>query len=174
MMVFAILVALATSLALFFSLGSQPAAAQDKKESSDADAVATDDVTVQACLLCDAIIERFPSTVNFGKVKLNRTKQLDVTVRGLQEGCTAFVCFGGGIGTPSLSGAGASAYSIVNNGCSNVSLNPGDTCKITLAFNPTKRGLYNATLTIPPHENGFTEFQGGNTVELSGKGVKRR
>jgi len=65
-----------------------------------------------------------------------------------------------GLGTPSLISGSGAAYSFINNGCRNEELRPEDTCKITLAFKPTKKGHFNATLTIPSHKNGFTEFPG--------------
>jgi hypothetical protein len=173
-MVMAILAALTTTLATFFSLGVKPAAAQDQK-TSDANAEeASDDVNAELCAgFNNAVIERSPSALNFGKVKKGKSKQLDVTVRGITEGCTGIFEFGGGIGTPTISGAGASSYSILDNGCNNVSLDPQDTCTLTIRFKPTGKGQKTATLTIPAHDNGFTSFQGGNTVSLSGVGVKR-
>jgi hypothetical protein len=172
LMVMAILAALATTLALFLSLGARPAAAQDPK-TSDANAEeAGDDVNPELCgFATDAVIERSPSALNFGKVKKGKSKQLDVTVRGISEGGTLGICFGGSIGTPTISGAGAASYSILNNGCDNVDLNSEDTCRITIRFKPTGKGQKTATLTLPPE--GRTSFQGGNTVSLSGVGVKR-
>jgi hypothetical protein len=151
MTVFVLLAALATSLALLFA-STKPAAAQGE---------ATNGATVEET-----------GDDNLGRVKVNRTKQLDVTVRGVQEGGTAFVPFGGGIDTPTIGGSGAGAFRIVNNGCTNVDLLPQDVCDITIAFRPNHKGGFNATLSIPPKAR--TSFQGGNTVDLSGLGVKKR
>lgn len=173
LMVMAILAALTTTLALFFSSGARPAAAQDQ-EGSEANAEGSDDdANAELCgFATDAVIERSPSALNFGNVKKGQSKQLDVTVRGISEGGTFGICFGGSIGTPTISGAGAGSYSILNNGCDNVDLNSEDTCLITIRFKPTSKGQKTATLNLPPE--GRTSFQGGSTVSLSGKGVVRR
>jgi hypothetical protein len=172
MTVFVLLAALATSLALLFA-STKPAAAQgEATNGATVEETGDDNNSAEACFFCDAIIERSPAVLTFGRVKVNRTKQLDVTVRGVQEGGTAFVPFGGGIDTPTIGGSGAGAFRIVNNGCTNVDLLPQDVCDITIAFRPNHKGGFNATLSIPPKAR--TSFQGGNTVDLSGLGVKKR
>jgi len=162
-----ILAALATSLALLFS-GTKPADAQDKAEGG-----ATANTSPRThCLFCSAIVERTPDRIGFGKTRINRTKVRDVTVRSVQNGGTFPFDFGAGIEPPRISGSGSGAYSIANNGCSNVELFQEETCLITIKFKPPHRGRFEATLTLTPKLR--TEFQGGgNTVDLTGRGVRR-
>jgi hypothetical protein len=173
MTVFVILAALATSLALLF-LSTKPATAQGEATSGTTVKESGDDFEAQLhCFICDAVVERTPAELNFGKVKKNRTKKEDVTVRGIQPGATLGIDFPAGVGTPSISGSDAGVYTITNDGCNNTELDPGEVCLITIAFKPPRRGLFDdATLTIPTQAR--TQFQGGNTVELSGRGVRRR
>lgn len=173
MAIFAVLLAaLATSLALVL-LSTRPAAAQSEATRGAAVEGSDDDVNAEICFgIHDAIIERSPNALNFGTVKKGKSRQLDVTVRGISTGCTGVFEFDGGIGTPTISGAGVGSYSILNNGCNNVDLGPEDSCLITIRFKPTSKGQKTATLNLPPE--GRTSFQGGNTVDLSGKGVKKR
>jgi hypothetical protein len=163
-----ILAALATLLALFVFLGTKPAAAQDKAASG-----ATVNTSPRFhCFACDAIVEREPTELRFGRTRVNRTKLRDVTVRGIQDGATFGIHFGGMVDVPRISGSGSGAYSIANNGCSNQELSPEETCIITIAFKPPQRGRFEATLTIPPKPR--TQFIGGsNTVRLIGRGVRR-
>lgn len=167
MAVLVILATLATSLALLVS-GTKPAGAQDKAAGG-----ATANTSPRLhCFACDAIVERTPTSLGFGRTKINRSKLRDVTVRGVQDGATLGIHFGGGVDVPRISGSGASAYSIANNGCSNQELSPEETCLITIKFKPPHRGRFEATLTIPPKPR--TQFQGGgNTVDLTGRGVRR-
>ena len=173
MTVFVILAALATSLALLF-LSTKPASAQGEATSGTTVKESGNDVSPYLhCFVCDAVVARTPADLNFGKVKKNRTRKKDVEVRGIQLGATLGIDFPAGVGTPSISGADAGVYSITNNGCNNTEIDPGEVCLITIAFQPPRRGLFDdATLTIPTLAR--TVFQGGNTVELSGRGVRRR
>ena len=163
-----VLAVLATLLALFVFSGTKPAGAQDKAAGG---ATANNSPRIH-CFACDAIVERTPTSVGFGRTKINRTKLRDVTVRGIQDGATIGIHFGGMVDVPRISGSGAEAYSIANNGCSNQELSPEETCLITIKFKPPHRGRFEATLTIPPKPR--TVFQGGgNTVDLTGRGVRR-
>jgi hypothetical protein len=172
MTAFVILAALATSLALLF-LSTKPATAQGEATSGTTVKESGDRLEPKThCFICDAIVERTPANLNFGKVKKNRTKRNDVTVRGIQLGATFGIDFPAGVDTPSISGSDAGVYSITNNGCNNAELDPGEVCLITISFKPPRKGLFDdATLTIPTLAR--TQFQGGNTVELSGRGVKK-
>lgn len=167
-----LLAALVTSLALVLS-SPRPAAAQSEATTGAAVEGSEDDVNSELCFgIHDAVIERSPNVLNFGNVRKGKSRQLDVTVRGISTGCTGVFEFSGSIGTPTISGAGVGSYSILNNGCNNVDLGPQDICLITIRFKPTGKGQKTATLNLPPE--GRTSFQGGNTVSLNGKGVVRR
>ena len=68
------------------------------------------------------------------------------------------------VGTPTLTGTGASHYKIAGNGCT-APLAPTDGCEIAVAFAPTSTGLKSAKLNVP--SNGGTAV-----VDLSGRGTQ--
>jgi sugar lactone lactonase YvrE len=70
------------------------------------------------------------------------------------------------IGTVSISGPGASAYSALGDDCMNMTIQPGQTCSVTISFTPHAAGLQSATLTFNDDARG-----GPQTVALRGVGT---
>lgn len=59
-----------------------------------------------------------------------------------------------GVGTIALQGAGASAYRIVDDGCTGAVLAPGKECKVKLAFEPSATGRALARLVASSSDSG--------------------
>lgn len=68
------------------------------------------------------------------------------------------------VGTPALTGTGASAWSVAAGGCSS-SVAVSGRCELTLTLTPAERGAHDATLTVP-----LSTGDGSRTVTLAGVG----
>jgi hypothetical protein len=66
-----------------------------------------------------------------------------------------------------IGGANPGDFSIVSDGCTGASLNPGASCTASLIFEPIRTGARSATLTIAHNASG-----GPAGVSLSGTGSK--
>jgi hypothetical protein len=99
-----------------------------------------------------------PSSLNFGANLNGSSQQLTVTVTNTSNVAAT-------LSASTLTGSGASAYSIGSNVCGG-SVAAMATCAITVSFNPTATGSYSATLTLT--DNAVTSPQ---TVTLAGSGA---
>jgi hypothetical protein len=100
-----------------------------------------------------------PTSHNYGNVSVGANQVISFTVSNTGTGNLV-------VNAPSLTGADASAFSIVS-GQSGFTLGPGATGAIDVRFSPLNEGPKSATLTIPstdPDENPFL-------VSLDGTGV---
>lgn len=71
------------------------------------------------------------------------------------------------IGVVGLTGINASEFVITVDNCSNLTLLPGASCTLTVAFNPTSPGAKTASISIPsddPDENPFTITLTGSAI----------
>ena len=66
-----------------------------------------------------------------------------------------------------LDGPGAAEYRIVNDGCTGMALDTGDTCSVGVVFAPSRAGRMEATLRVESNSAG-----GPLAVQLSGEGVE--
>ena len=69
-----------------------------------------------------------------------------------------------GIISATIGGADASEFSVASESCSGATLNDGDSCEVTVHFDPTSVGAKSATLT-------FTDTTGTADVLLQGNGI---
>lgn len=67
----------------------------------------------------------------------------------------------------SIGGANPGDFTIISDGCTGVSLNPGASCTASLSFEPLRTGGRSATLTIAHNASG-----GSSAVSLNGTGSK--
>ena len=71
------------------------------------------------------------------------------------------------IGRAAISGANAGDFTVAPDGCSNETVNGGETCTLDVTFAPTARGAETATLTLPSNDANSPA-----TVALTGTGIK--
>ncbi len=100
-----------------------------------------------------------PSQVEFGQVDLHfgghPQQSISVTNESLSEQT---------ITSATITGADAASFQIVQDGCTNATLSPANTCNIELQFRPSERGEKNAVLTL-------SDGEGTLEVPLSGTSV---
>ena len=114
----------------------------------------------------DGSLSISPSTYNFGDVVANSdtgTQTFTVTSNG---GAGSIVTFG--TGSFSVTGTGASQFEITTNTCSGT-LSNGDTCSITVTFEPTSQGVFSATLNVSGSDANSASVS--ETAALSGTGA---
>jgi probable HAF family extracellular repeat protein len=110
----------------------------------------------------DPTLSLSTNKLDFGKVSKDTTATQTLTVShgsGIAE-----LPFR--ISNLSISGTESSDYSITSDNCSNVDVNAGSSCTITLQINPPAVGRRNATLTITSNV-----FDSPRTVDLTGIGI---
>jgi serine protease len=83
-----------------------------------------------------------PATSAFGSVLVNGTVSRTVTLTN-----TWF--FPAQAGTATVTGTGATHFSMTGNTCNGASIASGGTCQITLSYTPDVTGAHTATLTVP-------------------------
>ena len=101
-----------------------------------------------------------PSTLDFGPVLVGQTSPAQtVTVTNISSNTTS-------IGQIATAGQDAGSFSVTADTCSNTSLAAGQTCQVSLTFDPsdTTPGIF-AYLSIPSLTSGTT------TVGLTGRGI---
>lgn len=199
LMVMAILTALATTLALFFSLGARPAAAQDEaKDAAQGDVsdyLSDEDVQAlaeaagedpEAVGIVNAKASKNPDSLNFGSVVTNTSKTQFVTVKGDAFGCVdVFVgCIGNFPAKVNSATVSGDDFSKASDTCSGQELDPNETCTIEVRFGPDNEGFHSGSLSISPGSVTIidlpivgtisvpTSFVDGTTVSLSGTGIK--
>lgn len=197
----AILAALATSLALFFSLGARPAAAQDEAIDATQDdlseyGLSSEDIEAlseavqadpEALGLVNPEASKNPDSLNFGSVEVGTSQTQSVTVRADKKGCfdLPFIgCIGNfpvKIDSATVSG---DDFSKASDTCSGQELQQGATCSIGVRFGPDNEGFHSGSLSIAPGSIRIinlpvvgditvpTKFTDGTTVPLSGTGIK--
>ena len=93
-----------------------------------------------------------PSTLNFGAWAVGATSTpLAFTLKN-ESASDSYA-----VGPLSISGVNASDYTIVTNGCAGATLNPGQSCVVTVVFKPGAIGNRNAQLngTLGPNNTAF-------------------
>jgi hypothetical protein len=98
-----------------------------------------------------------PSGLGFGEVQVNDTLSLDLIMNNTTDE---------DIVVDPVTGPSA-PYATPSDGCSNVTLHPGDTCTITVEFAPSSAGTFYDSFQIPTND----PEAGTITVALSGIGV---
>ena len=103
-----------------------------------------------------------PTSIGFGSVALGNVslaKAVKITSTGWNGPLV--------VSSLTLGGTNAADFSIVTDGCTGVSLNPGASCTVKVNFEPLQIGTRSATLSIASNAPG-----GPAAVSLSGTGVK--
>ena len=101
-----------------------------------------------------------PSTYDYGAVTPGQTASHTFTLRNSGGSATGAL-------SVSLSGTGATAFSITSHACTGVALGKGRSCAVTVQFAPTKAGQsYTASLTA----KGKKPAGGSASVTLTGSG----
>lgn len=89
-----------------------------------------------------------PGSVSFGSVNLASSSTQPVTISNPSSATQPL--YPGPAATPAhLTGGNAGDFSIVSDGCSGQTLNPGQSCTIDVGFAPSALGARNARLDIP-------------------------
>jgi hypothetical protein len=103
-----------------------------------------------------------PTSIGFGSVALGNVslaKAVKITSTGWNGPLI--------VSSLTLGGTNADDFSIIVDGCTGVSLNPGASCTVKVNFEPLRIGTRSATLSIATNAPG-----GPAAVSLSGTGVK--
>jgi hypothetical protein len=93
-------------------------------------------------MVYNRVLTLSPTAISFGTKPIGSSMSTTVTVKSTGVDPVA-------ITSPTVS---PTAYSITSSTCTGVTLNPGQTCAITVAFRPTAAGVVKGTLTVP--DNG--------------------
>jgi hypothetical protein len=103
-----------------------------------------------------------PGTIDFGNQPLHVLSQTQTIT--LQDAGTAPLTYG----SVGVTGADPGDFSVSDTSCAAVgTLAPGDTCSITVAFNPTATGARSAVVSVNDNDPG----NGTQTVSVSGTGT---
>ena len=86
-----------------------------------------------------------PNPLDFGIIQPGSLNQLDITISN--QGNLDLI-----IGTIAAANALSTPFSILSESCSNTTLNPTETCAITVEFSPVSAGTFSDSLTIPSND----------------------
>ena len=159
-------IAILAALALFFSLGSRPAAAQDDAIDAAQDdlskyGLSSEDVDAlseaagedpEAVGIVNAKASKNPDSLSFGNVKVGTSTSRFVTVKGEQFGCVDvfFGCIGNFPAKVNSATFSGDDLSKASDTCSGQELDPNETCTIEVRFGPDNEGFHSGQLNISP------------------------
>ena len=118
-------------------------------------------MTLNGTGVATPVINLTPGAIGFGSVTLGNAtsgRVLKITSTGTAPLVVSSLTVGG---------ANPGDFSIVADGCTGVSLNPGTSCTAYVSFEPLRIGARTATVTIAHNASG-----GPAAAALSGAGVK--
>ncbi|VAX34687.1 hypothetical protein MNBD_NITROSPIRAE03-95, partial [hydrothermal vent metagenome] len=113
---------------------------------ADVTSISPPQPTMAATLSVHPNISVDPMAIDFGNVELSDNpvpRSVTVTNSGQLDLVTGMI---------SLEGTGVQNFVIQQDDCSNLTLTPGENCKVELVFSVTSYGLKNATLSIPSND----------------------